>query len=291
VTLALEAAVLGVLTGGVYALMASGLTLIFGVMRIINVGHGALVVLGAYLSFAASRRLGMDPFLTLVITMPVMFMLGVALQIVFIRPLKTDREALSVLVTYAMALGIEGLLGYIFSTNYVQLRAWYENASFPIGDFRITYVYVFGFVLCIAILGALFLVLYRTTFGASIRATMLNRTAAQLIGIDVDRVSAVAFGIGMATAAAGGVVFGITNAFNPGSHYDLISRLLTIIVLGGLGSLRGAIIAALIMLVSEDITSVVISPVWASFVFFIILIGVLLVRPQGLYGVRVRERI
>jgi branched-chain amino acid transport system permease protein len=291
VTLVLEAAVLGVLTGGVYALMASGLTLIFGVMRIINVGHGALVVLGAYLSFAASRSLGMDPFLTLVITMPVMFLLGMVLQTVFIRPLKTDREALSVLVTYALALGIEGLLGYFFSANYVQLRAWYDTASFPVGSFRITYVYVFGFVLCLAILGAMFLVLYRTTMGASIRATMLNRTAAQLIGIDVDRVSAIAFGIGMATAAAGGVVFGITNAFNPGSHYDLISRLLTIIVLGGLGSLRGAVIAALIMLVSEDITSVVISPVWASFVFFVILVTVLLVRPEGLYGVRVRDRL
>jgi branched-chain amino acid transport system permease protein len=291
VTLVLEAAVLGILTGGVYALMASGLTLIFGVMRIINVGHGALVVLGAYLSFAASRSLQIDPFLTLVITMPVMFLLGLVLQTVFIRPLKTDREALSVLVTYALALGIEGLLGYFFTTNYVQLKAWYDTASFPIGDFRITYVYVFGFVLCLAILGAMFLVLYRTTFGASIRATMLNRTAAQLIGIDVDRVSAFAFGIGMATAAAGGVVFGITTSFNPGSHYDLISRLLTIIVLGGLGSLRGAVIAALIMLVSEDITSVVISPVWANFVFFVILVIVLLVRPQGLYGVRVRERI
>jgi branched-chain amino acid transport system permease protein len=290
-TLVLEAAVLGVLTGGVYALMASGLTLIFGVMRIINVGHGALVVLGAYLSFAASRSLGLDPFVTLVITMPVMFVLGLALQWVFIRPLKTDREALSVLVTYALALGIEGLLGYFFSANYVQLKAWYDTASFPIGDFRVTYVYVFGFVLCLAILGVMFLVLYRTTFGASIRATMLNRTAAQLIGIDVDRVSAVAFGIGTATAAAGGVVFGITTAFNPGSHYDLISRLLTIIVLGGLGSLRGAIIAALIMLVSEDITAVVISPVWATFVFFVILVLVLLFRPQGLYGVRVRDRI
>jgi len=290
-TLVLEAAVLGVLTGGVYALMASGLTLIFGVMRIINVGHGALVVLGAYLSFAASRSLGLDPFLTLVITMPVMFLLGVVIQTIFIRPLKTDREALSVLVTYALALGIEGLLGFIFSANYVQLKAWYDTASFPIGSFRITYVYVFGFVLCLAILAAMFLVLYRTTFGGSIRATMLNRTAAQLIGIDVDRVSAFAFGIGMATAAAGGVVFGMTNAFNPGSHYDLISRLLTIIVLGGLGSLRGAIIAALLMLVSEDITSVVLSPVWASFVFFVILVGVLLFRPQGLYGVRVRERI
>jgi branched-chain amino acid transport system permease protein len=290
-TLVLEAAVLGVLTGGVYALMASGLTLIFGVMRIINVGQGALVILGAYLSFALFRTWHVDPLLSLVVTMPVMFALGVVLQIAFIRPLKTDREALSVLVTYAIALGIEGVLGYIFSTNYVQLRAWYETASFPIADFHITYVYVFGFVLCLGILGALFLLLYRTTFGAAIRATMLNRTAAQLIGIDVDRVAALAFGIGMATAAAGGVVFGITNAFNPGSHYDLISRLLTIIVLGGLGSLRGAVVAALIMLVTEDITAVVVSPVWASFAFFVILVAVLIVRPQGLFGVRVRERI
>jgi branched-chain amino acid transport system permease protein len=290
-TLVLEAAVLGVLTGGVYALMASGLTLIFGVMRIINVGHGALVVLGAYLSFAVWRSLHIDPFLTLVITMPVMFLLGVVLQLLFIRPLKTDREALSVLVTYAIALGIEGILGYFFGTNYVQLSAWYDTASFAIGDFYITYVYVFGFVLCLAILGAMFLLLYRTRLGASIRATMLNRTAAQLIGIDVDRVAAIAFGIGMATAAAGGVVFGITTAFNPGSHYDLISRLLTIIVLGGLGSLRGAVIAALVMLVSEDITAVLISPVWASFVFFVILVMVLLFRPQGLYGVRVRDRL
>ena len=87
------------------------------------------------------------------------------------------------------------------------------------------------------------------------------------------------------------MVFGITNAFNPGSHYDLISRLLTIIVLGGLGSLRGAVIAALIMLITTEVAAVLISPVWASFVFFVILVAVLIVRPQGLYGVRVRERI
>src|SRR5467141_4686256 len=168
-TLVLEAVVLGILTGGVYALMASGLTLIFGVMRIINVGHGALVVLGAYLSFAATRSWSLDPFLTLVITMPAMFLLGVVLQIVFIRPLKTDREALSVLVTYAIALGLEGILGYVFTTNYVQLRAWYETASFAVFGFHITYVYVFGFLLCLSILGAVFLVLYRTSFGGALR--------------------------------------------------------------------------------------------------------------------------
>ena len=291
-TLILEAVIFGVLTGGVYALMASGLTLIFGVMRIINVGHGALVILGAYLSYALlNSGAHIDPFVSLLITMPAMFILGVVLQIAFIRPLKEDREALSVLVTYAVALGIEGLLGFIFTNNFVQLNAWYQTASFAFFGFRIAYVYVFGFALCVAILAAIFLMLYRTAFGAAVRATMLNRTAAQLVGVNVDRVSAVAFGIGVATAAAGGVVFGMTNSFDPGSHYDLISRLLTIIVLGGLGSLRGAIIGAVVMLIVTDVASVVISPVWASFAFFVILVVVLVVRPQGLYGIRVRERI
>jgi branched-chain amino acid transport system permease protein len=289
-TLVLEAAVLGVLTGGVYALMASGLTLIFGVMRIVNVGQGALVVLGAYLSLLLLRVGGIDPILGLLITMPTMFLLGVVIELVFIRPLKTDREALSVLVTYALALGIEGLLGYFFATDYQQLSVWYETAGFAVGTFHIPYVHVFGFLLCLAIQAAIFGLLYRTAFGASVRATMLNRSAALLIGIDVERVSAVTFGIGMATAAAGGVVFGITTTFHPGSHYDLISRLLAIVVLGGLGSLRGAIIAALAMLVVEDVTSVLISPTWAEFVFFAVLALVLVVRPQGMYTVRAGER-
>jgi branched-chain amino acid transport system permease protein len=291
VTLILEAAVLGLLTGGVYALMASGLTLIFGVMGIINVGQGALVVLGAYLSFVLFRQWHVDPLIGLVVTAPVMFGVGVALELAFIRRLRVDRQALSVLVTYALALGIEGILAYVFGTDFQQIRTWYQTAGFQVVGFHVTWVYVFGFAVCVAILAALGLVLYRTTFGASIRATMLNRQAAQLVGIDVDRVSALAFGIGVATAAAGGAIFGITNAFNPGSHYDLISRLLTIIVLGGLGSLRGAILAALGMLVVEDIVSVVISPTWAAFAFFVLLVLVLIVRPQGLYGIRVRERI
>ena len=290
-TLVLEAAVLGVLTGGVYALMASGLTLIFGVMRIINVGQGALVVLGAYLGFVLLRQWHVDPFLGLLLTTPALFVLGVALEVVFIRPLRTDRESLSVLVTYALALGIEGVLGYLFGADYRQISVWYDTATFQVGGFHVAVVYVLGFALCVAILAGLGLLLYTTTFGAAIRATMLNRAAAQLIGIDVERVSAIAFGIGMATAAAGGVVFGITTAFNPGSHYDLISRLLTIIVLGGLGSLRGAIVAALVMLVVQDVTAVLLSPTWAAFAFFVVLVAVLVARPQGLYGLRVRERI
>jgi branched-chain amino acid transport system permease protein len=280
----IEAIITGLLTGGVYALMASGLTLIFGVMDIINVGQGALVVLGAYLSYVLSTYLHIDLFLGLFITMPVMFGIGVLIEWAFIRPLKVDRTMLSILVTFAVALIIEGVLSQFFSTTLIQLHAWYVDASLQIGSFYLGYIYVFGFALSLILLGGLYLLLYRTKFGQSVRASMQNRTAAELIGISVGRVSAITFGAGVALAAAGGMVFGATTAFNPGTHYDLISRLLAIIILGGMGSLRGALIASLGMLVVEDVTAVVWSPVWASTVFFIALVIILLVRPQGLFG-------
>lgn len=283
-TLIIEAIITGLLTGGVYALMSSGLTLLFGVMEIINVGQGALVILGAYLSYALEQQLHIDLFLGLLITMPVMFGLGILIELLFIRPVKGDRTMLSILVTYGVALIIEGVLNIVFSADYVQLQAWYITASFEIGGFYLSYIYVFGFLLAVVLLGALYLLLYRTKFGHSLRATMQNRTAAELIGIDVKRVSTITFGIGIALAAAGGMAFGATNVFDAGSSYDLISRLLAIIIFGGMGSLSGALIASLGMLVIENVTSVVWSPVWASTVFFILLVIILLARPQGLFG-------
>lgn len=279
-----EAVITGILTGGVYALMSSGLTLIFGVMEIINIAIGALVILGGYLSYVLQTYLHIDLFVGLLITMPAMFLLGLALEWFFIRPLKRDRIMLSILVTFAIALIIEGALGLIFSTNYVQLHAWYVSASVNIGGFYLAYIYIFGFILSVALLTGLYLLLYNTKFGQSVRAAMQNRTAAELIGIDVERVSMITFGIGIALTAAGGMAFGATTSFNPGSSYDLISRLLVIIILGGMGSLRGALIASLFMLVIEDVTAVVWSPVWSSTVFFILLVIVLLVRPQGIFG-------
>ncbi|HZU03574.1 MAG TPA: branched-chain amino acid ABC transporter permease [Ktedonobacteraceae bacterium] len=280
----IAAIITGVLTGGVYALMASGLTLIFGVMDIINIAQGALVVLGAYLSYVLEQYLHMDLFVGLLLTMPLMFLLGVAIEWAFIRKLKRDRTMLSILVTFAVALIIEGVLGQLFTTNYVQLHAWYINASFQLAGFYLPYIYVFAFILSGVLLSSLYLLLYRTKFGRSLRASMQNRTAAELIGIDVEKVSALTFGIGVALTAAGGMAFGATTSFNPGSSYDLISRLLVIIVLGGMGSLRGALIASLVMLVIEDVTAVVWSPVWSSTVFFVLLVVLLLFRPQGLFG-------
>jgi branched-chain amino acid transport system permease protein len=284
VGLIVEAIIIGLLTGGIYALMASGLTLVFGVMDIINIGQGALVILGAYLSYVLEQNLHIDLFAGLLITMPIMFVLGVLIELLFIRPIKRDRTMFSILVTFGVALIIEGVLNLIFSANYVQLHAWYVTASFPIAGFYLSYIYVFTFLLAVVLLAGLYLLLYRTKFGHSLRATMQNRTAAELVGIDVERVSAITFGIGIALAAAGGMAFGATTAFNANSAYDLISRLLAIIIFGGMGSLQGALIASLGMLVIEDVTSVVWSPVWASTVFFLLLVIILVVRPQGLLG-------
>ena len=282
--LILQAAIIGILTGGVYALMASGLTLTFGVMEIINIGQGALVILGAYLIYVLEQKLHLDLFVGLLITMPLMFGFGLLIEWAFVRPLKRDRVMLSILVTFGVALVIEGLLGLIFTTDLVRLQAWYTTASFQVAGFYLSYIYVFGFLLSVVLLAALYFLIYRTKFGASLRALMENRTAAQLIGIPVERVSAITFGIGVALTAAGGMAFGATNSFNPGSSYDLISRLLVIVVLGGMGSLGGALVASVLMLVIEDVTAVIWSPIWSTTVFFIVLVIVLLVRPQGLFG-------
>jgi branched-chain amino acid transport system permease protein len=282
--LIVDAVITGILTGGIYALMASGLTLVFGVMDIINVGQGALVILGAYLSYLLQQNYHIDLFVGLLITMPFMFILGVLLELAFIRPIKRDRTTLSILITFGIALIIEGILGNLFTNNIVQMHAWYVDSSFQIGDFYLAYIYIFGFALSVILLGGLYILLYRTKFGYSLLASMQNRTAAELIGIDVEKVSAITFGIGVSLAAAGGMVYGATFAFNPGSLYDLISRLLVIIILGGMGSLRGALIASLGMLVIEDVTSIVWSPVWATTVFFLLLIIFMIARPRGLFG-------
>ncbi len=283
-TLIIDAIITGLMTGGVYALMATGMTLIFGVLDIINIAQGILVILGAYLSYTVSQRLHLDLFVGLLITMPVMFVIGIAIEWAFIRRVRRERVMLSILVTYALALVLEGVLSFIWGTDYLSLHAWYVDAALPIAGFYLPYIDIFAFLLSAILLFVLFLLLYRTKFGRSVRATMQDRASALLIGIDVDRVQGLTFGIGVALAAAGGVAFGATNIFNAASSYDLISRLLVIIVLGGMGSLRGSLVASVLMLVIGNITAVVWSPTWSTLVFFAVLATVLLFRPQGLFG-------
>ena len=284
-TALLQAIVDGVLTGGVYALMAAGLTLIFGVMDIINIAQGVMVVLGAYLSYSLSTHFGIGLLPGLLITVPVMFVLGVALEFLFMRRLREqDRTGMSILVTFAVAILIEGILSAIYGVDYVQLHASYVDKSVHVFGFYLPYIYLIGFGLAVALLVALYSMLYRTKFGRAVRASLQNRTAADLIGVNVSRTRTIALGIGVAVTAVGGMVFGATNAFNPNSGYDLISRLLAIVILGGMGSIGGAMAAAVFLLVVNDVVAVAWSPIWAPVVYFAALVIVLSFRPQGLFG-------
>ena len=279
-----QAIVDGILVGGVYALMAVGLTLIFGVLDIINIAQGVMVILGAYLSYELAARWHIDLFVGLLVTVPAMFVIGVVIQVAFIRPLRgRERTSMTLLVSFAVALIIEGILYQIFGADDRQLSASYVTSSVHVFGFYLPYIYLYGFALAVALVAALYGLLYRTRFGRSVRATMQDETAARLVGIDINRVAAITYGIGVAVTAVGGMMFGATNSFNPNSGYDLISRLLAIIILGGLGSIGGALVASVFMITLESIVDIW-QPQWAIVVFYAALVLVLLIRPTGFFG-------
>ena len=287
-----QGVILGVLTAGVYALMASGQTLIFGVMKVVNLAQGAMVILGAYLSYQLFTSFGIDPLLAIPLTTVAMFLLGVVVQLLFLRPLRAqDRSELSLLVTFAIALLLEGIMSVTWKTSVRSINTSYANSSWTIFGYQVTLVRLWAFLLSIAALGVLYLLLTHTRFGRAIRATVQNPESARLLGVEPNRVSAIGFGLGSATAAAAGSIYGLLYPFNSGSHYDLISRLLSIVLLGGLGSVAGAVVGALIVSTSSAVVASVISPSWSEMTFFVILLLVLLVRPQGLFGTTPRGAI
>lgn len=288
----IQGIILGILTAGVYALMASGQTLIFGIMKVVNLAQGAMVIFGAYLSYQLFTSFGIDPLLSIPLTTIAMFILGVAVEVLFLRPLRReDRSELSLLVTFAVALLLEGIMSVTWKTTVRSTNTSYANSSWTVLGYQITLVRLWAFLLSIAALGVLYLLLNKTRFGRAIRATVQNPESARLLGVEASRVSALGFGLGAATAAAAGSVYGLLYPFNSGSHYDLISRLLSIVLLGGLGSIGGAVVGALVVSTSSAIVASTISPSWSEMTFFVILLLVLLIRPQGLFGTTARGAI
>jgi len=211
-----QAIVDGILVGGVYALMAVGLTLIFGVLDIINIAQGVMVILGAYLSYELAARWHIDLLVGLLVTVPAMFVIGVVIQVAFIRPLRgRERTSMTLLVSFAVALIIEGVLYQIFGADDRQLNASYVTSSIHVFGFYLPYIYLYGFALAVVLVAALYALLYRTRFGRSVRATMQDETAARLVGIDVNRVAAITYGIGVGVTAVGGMMFGRPTASTP----------------------------------------------------------------------------
>lgn len=282
--LLLQGAVLGVLVGGMYALMASGLTLIFGVMRLINIAHAAIIILASYLSWTLMVSFGLDPLLSIAVLAVVFFIGGALLQAGLLSALVDRDLSLALLATLGVANVIEGLEGTFWTSTFHQIHTPYSDITYHIGEVYIPLVQIITFAVSGVLLVALFALLTYTKLGRAIRATTQNRSVAQLVGVNVSQITIIAFGIGTAVAATAGPLIGMYYPFYPNSHWGWIGKLMAIIVLGGLGSFRGTLVAALILGIAEQVTILYIPADWAAMVFFVFLFAVLIVRPQGFFG-------
>jgi branched-chain amino acid transport system permease protein len=286
-----QSLVLGILLGGLYALLAAGLTLYFGVMRVVMIAHSAFLILAAYLAWYFHETSGLDPLLSLVITVPLFFVVGYGMQRFLVSRLRPiSLTTMSVLLTFAIALTIEGLLGFVWTGTQRRVQLDYSGTSIEVGGVSIAVVKLIAFALAALSLGALFVILRKTSFGRALRATTQHPEAARLVGIDTDRVAGLGFGLGLATAAIGGTALSLDYTIYPSLHWHWIGPLMAIIVVGGLGSIPGAAIAALLLGVAASLLQVPLGTTWAQTVFYLALFVTLMIRPQGFFGGRLAQR-
>jgi branched-chain amino acid transport system permease protein len=289
--LLLQSIILGLLLGGLYALLAAGLTLYFGVMRVVMIAHSAFLILAAYLAWYFHRETGIDPLFSLVITVPLFFVAGVAMQRMLLSRLRpATLTMMSVLLTFAIALTIEGMLGYVFTGTQRRIQLDYSGSSFEVFGANIAAVKLIAFGLAALALLGLYLLMKKTRFGQALRATIQHPEAARLLGINTDRIAGYGFGIGLATAAIGGTALALDSTIYPSLHWHWIGPLMAIIVIGGLGSIPGAAIAAMVLGVSQSLLQVPMGTTWAQTVFYIALFATLMMRPQGFFGGRLAQR-
>jgi branched-chain amino acid transport system permease protein len=286
-----QSIILGVLLGGLYALLAAGLTLYFGIMRVVMIAHSAFLILAAYLAWYFRRETGLDPLLSLAITVPLFFAAGVALQRLLLARLRpATRTMMSVLLTFSIALLIEGMLGYLFTGTQRRLQLGYSGASLNLFGARVAVVKLIAFGMAAAAMLALYLLMMKSRFGQALRATIQHREAAQLVGINTDRIAGYGFGIGLATAAVGGTALALDSTIYPSLHWHWIGPLMAIIVVGGLGSVPGAAIAAMLLGMLQSLLQIPFGTTWAQTVFYLALFATLAVRPQGFFGGRLAQR-
>lgn len=280
----MQSIISGILVGGVYALIGIGLTIIFGVMRVINFAHGDIMMVGMYMTYFLFTLLGIDPFMSVLITMPLMFLFGAILQKVFINRILGTLPQNQILLTIGLGLIMSNTSMLAFTSDYKILTTSYSSSSFNIAGISISQPLLISFLITCAITACLYWFLMKTDTGQAIRATAQDREAAQLMGINVKWMSILSFGIGAAMAGTAGALISPTYYIFPqvGSAFTLKAFVIT--VLGGMGSIVGATLGGIIIGLVESVAAVTISSDWKDVVVFSIFLLVLLIKPSGLMG-------
>jgi len=284
----LQVIVFGVLLGGVYALLASGVTLIFGVLDVVNVAQGSFLVFSALFTWQIWSLLGLEPLLLVPVMGLLMFVIGWAIYRGLLVRVAPQGPGMTVLLMFGVAIAMEGVLNIVFGNEFKSVTPPYFTSSFKIGEIVIPYPQMISGVLAVVVLGGIYVYLRKSWAGRALRASAQNKDGAALVGISATKASSLAFGIGAMTAGVGGVLLAIMYPVYPATQYDWIARLLGIIVLGGMGSIPGAIIASMLLGISESIASAYV-PQWAPVFFYGAILVILLFRPHGLLGEKTRE--
>jgi branched-chain amino acid transport system permease protein len=274
----------GLFIGGIYALISVGLTLVFGVLRVVNFAHGEYLTVAMFLTYFLFHRAGLDPFVASVFVVPLMFAFGLLTERVLIRPTLEAPHVVQVFVTFALSLFLQNLLLALFTSDFRTVRTSYATAAFEVGPLYISWLRLTVFVVAIALAGALAAFLKYSYLGNAIRATAQDRRSARLVGIDVDRVYAFTFALGCALVGAAGVLLSPLFPVNPYSGADMILIAFVIVVLGGMGSIAGAMLAGLLIGVVEAFSGYFLGGEMKQFVYFTFFMLILAVRPVGFFG-------
>ncbi len=275
----------GLYAGCIYILLATGLNLIFGVMKIVNFAHGEFLMIGAYITATVFLLTGINPYVILLLSMLALITIGAVVERLCFRPILGTGKLNEIFLSIGLIYIFQNGAAMIWGDAWQSVKSPYDGITIPVGSLNVPIDYIIIIAFTAAILIALFIFLKKTRIGMEMRATSQNRKGAMLVGINVERIDVISFGIGCALAAAAGTLWVVSGqVFNPYMGSIPAVKAFAIIILGGLGSIPGAIIGGLLMGIAENSAAFYLGGVWKDAVSFIILIIVLVVRPTGLFG-------
>jgi branched-chain amino acid transport system permease protein len=283
-----QAALNGLLFGGVYSLMAVGLSLIFGVMRVINIAHGDMMVWGSYLAFLLATRLSLDPFVSFGVCGAALFALGALVQRGLIHHVVDAPHEMQILLMLGVALVLENAALVAFGPDTRRAESATGLATVWLGPLFVDVARLVAFVVAVGLALGLYLFLFRTDWGTLVRAAADNTYGALVVGADVGRVYTLAFGLGAACVGAAGALMSALLPFSPATGFPQTVTSFNIVIIGGMGSLLGAFLGGIVVAVAESLGAVLLAPSLKELVSFVLLVLILLFRPQGLFGGRGR---